>query len=260
MNKALIFFAFTLISLNTFSEVLTLEGQYQNKNVYVSNAVAGSGVGFCAYEIRVNGMITTDEVNSSAFEIDLAVLGIKTGDPVIIQIFHKDGCAPKVLNPTVLKPMPTFETIDIKVSNSGLLEWTTQNESGELPYIVEQYKWNKWIKVGEVQGIGTPEKHTYRYQLILTSGVNKFRVTQRGNLGKVVHSPSVEMVTEIEKVSFKHIKEQDKISFSKDTHYEIYDKYGQARVKGFGKEASLVSLKSDEYYLCFDNSVETIQK
>lgn len=260
MNKLIFFLALISVNINAFSEVLTLEGQYQNKNVYVSNTVASSGVGFCAYEIRVNGMITTDEVNSSAFEIDLTVLGIKTGDPVIIQIFHRDGCAPKVLNPTVLKPMPTFETLDIKVSASGLLEWTTQNESGELPYIVEQYKWNKWIKVGEVQGIGTPDKHTYQFQLILTSGVNKFRVTQRGNLGKVLHSPPVELITNLEKVNFNYIAEQDKVFFSKETHYEVYDKYGQARVKGFGKEANLATLKSDEYYICFDNSVETINK
>ena len=145
--------------LNTFvnSATLVVEGKYQNKNVFVQNAIGNSGVGFCAQEIKVNGKVTTDETNSSAFEIDLASLQLKYGESVTIEIIHKDGCTPKVLNMDDLKPKPSFEVLTINVSPAGLLKWTTKNESGSLPYIIEQFKWNKWIPIGEVDGIGTSD-------------------------------------------------------------------------------------------------------
>ena len=45
--------------LNGFvnSASLVIEGKYQNKNVFVQNAIGNSGVGFCAQEIKVNGKI-----------------------------------------------------------------------------------------------------------------------------------------------------------------------------------------------------------
>ena len=55
------------------AEELVVKGTYQGENIYVKNPFAPSGVGFCAYEVTVNGTITTDEINSSAFEIDLSI-------------------------------------------------------------------------------------------------------------------------------------------------------------------------------------------
>ncbi|MGZ3921337.1 MAG: hypothetical protein ACXVC7_13640, partial [Bacteroidia bacterium] len=120
------------------SATLVVEGKYQNKNVFVQNAFNNNGVGFCAQEIKVNGKITTDETNSSAFEIDLASLQLKYGENVTIEIVHKDGCTPKVLNMEDLKPKPTFEVLTMNVSPAGLLKWSTKNETGALPYIIEQ--------------------------------------------------------------------------------------------------------------------------
>src|SRR5688572_15709655 len=130
---------FSLVN-SGFSATLLVEGKYQNKNVYVQNFFGGSGVGFCAFEVKVNGNITTDEVNSSAFEIDLASLKLKYGERVVIEIMHKDGCQPKVLNMEDLKPKPSFEVLTMNISSNGLLEWKTKNETGALPYIIEQFK------------------------------------------------------------------------------------------------------------------------
>ena len=51
--------------------VIILEGNYQGKNLYIQNPFGSNGVGFCVSEVKVNGNITTDEINSSAFEIDM---------------------------------------------------------------------------------------------------------------------------------------------------------------------------------------------
>ena len=69
--------------------IMILEGKYQNKNIYVSNAFGSPGYGYCTYEIRVNGDLITDRVNSGAFEIDLNNFKFDLGDAVIIEIRHR---------------------------------------------------------------------------------------------------------------------------------------------------------------------------
>ena len=262
MKKLLMISCIALFGANVKAEnrVLVIEGQYQNKNLYVSNAVSSSGIGFCAYEVRVNGKVTTDELNSSAFEIDLSLLQIRQGDNVTIQIFHKEGCVPKVLNSSVLKPQPTFETKSITLSETGLLKWTTSNETGSLPYEIEQFKWNKWVKVGEVQGVGTASENSYEFQVTLVSGNNKFRVIQKGNLGKIQKSNTVEINSSLTKPDFDVDNKKDMVAFNRETSYEIYDQYGQVRKRGYGNNIDMANLPDGEYYLSYDNYVETIKK
>src|SRR5688572_29323017 len=72
MKKSLFLAVFFFPATSFLAGTIVIDGQYQDKNIYVQNSVSSSGVGFCAYEVRVNGQITNDEINSSAFEIDLA--------------------------------------------------------------------------------------------------------------------------------------------------------------------------------------------
>src|SRR2546430_1080066 len=116
LNTALFFASCFLCSAFMSSNVLLLEGRYQNKNLYIQNALGASGVGFCAYEVKVNGQVTTDETQSTAFEIDLSSFKLEMGEKVTIEIIHKEDCKPKVLNPEVLKPKPTFEVDNISVN------------------------------------------------------------------------------------------------------------------------------------------------
>src|SRR3972149_3823420 len=96
---------FMLFYLFSHAGVIIVEGKYQNKNIYVQNGYSDAGVGFCAYAVYVNGKLTNDEVNATAFEIDLEQLHLKYGQEVTIKIFHKEGCnPPRVPNPDALKP------------------------------------------------------------------------------------------------------------------------------------------------------------
>src|ERR1700741_1848779 len=130
--------------------VIILEGNYQGKNLYIQNPFGSNGVGFCVSEVKVNGNITTDEINSSAFEIDMKPHKLNIGDKVEIKIFHKEDCKPKVLNAEVLKPKSTYEVISMNVDKDGTFTWSTKSETGKLAFAVEQFRWNKWVKVGEV--------------------------------------------------------------------------------------------------------------
>ena len=78
------------------------------------------------------------------------------------------------------KVMATFEIQSFKISKDGMVSWTAKNESGSLPYIVEQYIFDKWVTVAKVNGIGSPTPNSYSVPVILNSGENKFRVKQKG--------------------------------------------------------------------------------
>lgn len=261
MKKKFLSLAIMLISLGSaFGGVIILEGKYQDKNLFVQNGFAANGVGFCTYEVTINGNVSTDEINSSAFEIDFTAFQIKPGTSVTIEIKHKDGCMPKVLNPEVLKPKPTFEIINININKSGLLSWSTKNEMGSIPYIVEQFRWNKWIPVAEIQGTGKMDKNNYSFQTSGHSGENKFRVKQIGVGEASKMSNAVTFLSTIGKPSYLINRSSGDIEFSEETMYEVYDAYGILTKRGYGKDLKVNNLEKGNYYLCYDNTMTDFKK
>ncbi len=240
--------------------VLIVEGKYQNKNLFVQNGFGGSGIGYCAFQVRVNGQVTTDEVNSTAFEVDLMAFKLQMGDKVVIEIEHKEGCQPRILNPDALKPSPTYEITSISITTDGLLKWKAKNEGGALPYVVEQYKWNKWVYAGEVPGVGTPEENSYSFRVNAHSGENKYRLKQIGSGYNPRLSMNVSYSSLMEKPNYQVTQDGKEIRFSTETAYEVYDYYGSVVKKGYEKSIDLENLKRGKYFLCYDNAVTEIEK
>lgn len=259
--RLLLALLFGLSASLSFAGNIVLEGNYQGKNLYVRNPFAGSGVGFCTYEVTVNGSVTTDEWNSSAFEIDLSIHNLDLGDHIVVVIKHKDDCAPKVLNPEVLNPKSTFETESTSVSNDGVLNWSTKNEAGVLTYIVEQFRWNKWVYVGEVEGAGrTGTVNKYNFKITPHSGENKFRVKQVDYTGVPRYSPTATYQSSVAKVDFNPKKVEDNIEFTSETMYEVFDIHGNIVKKGYSSKIDATNLKKGLYYLNYDNSTEGFMK
>lgn len=261
MKKIIIVFALIIaVSSRLFAAEIVLDGNYQGKNLYVQNPFASSGVGFCAFEVTVNGEITTDEINSSAFEIDFDNFQLPIGTPVVVKIKHKDNCKPKVLNPEVLKPRSTFKTVSIKVENGNMLKWVTQEEMSKLPYTIEQYRWNKWVKVGEVEGKGSMGNNEYEYKIAPHSGANKFRVKQVDFSKEPRYSNEVQVKSDVPEVSFTVDNSVTKLSFSQETMYEIYNEFGNVVKKGFGSEVDVSNLPKGIYYFNYDNKTDQFVK
>jgi hypothetical protein len=248
---------FNVVTANT----IVLEGKYMNKNLFIQNSISDEGVGYCAYEIVINGHVTTDEVTSATIEVDFSALPIEPGAPVVVEIKHKNNCAPKVLNPEVLKPQPSFEMVDFKISENGLLNWTTINENESIPFIVEQYRWNKWVKVGQVNGKGKMKgTNSYFFQSVPHSGQNKFRVKQEGFGGMEKRSESATFQFNINPISHKTGSNKHQIVFSGETLFEIYDQFGSVMKYGYGKEVNIENLRNGKYFLCYDNTVSELTK
>ncbi len=248
-----------MIPAISFPAELELEGTFQGENLYVKNPFASTGVGFCVYEVTVNGVTTTDEINSSAFEVDFAVFRFTPGDAVRVNIRYKEGCKPSIINPEVIAPRATFKTADISMDNDEL-SWVTTNEAGSLRFVIEQFRWNKWVKVGEVQGVGTPGKHNYNFTVRLHSGENRFRVKQSDYRRQQQFSPEVTVLSDKPEVILASEKVGDEIIFSAPTLFEIYDSYGRIVFKGYGEKAGMKGLNSGTYYLNYGNKMTRITK
>jgi hypothetical protein len=252
-------FLFTCATAQT--NVIVMEGNYQGKVLFVQNPFGPGGVGFCVTEVRVNDNITTDELTSSAFEIDLKAHKLSIGDRVEIKIFHKDGCKPKVLNPEVLKPKSTFEVLSINADKDGNFRWSTRGESGKLAFAVEQFRWNKWVKVGEVDGMGKPSSNEYSFKVAPHSGKNQVRVRQTDFSGQSRFSKTVDFTSELPEVEFAPVKVSKDINFyvqggdakAAETMYEIYDQYGNVVKKGYGNKVDVSNLPKGGYFLNYDN-------
>ncbi len=262
MKRLSLILLMCFLSLYSWSDEikkLVIDGVYQLKNLYVQNYYSGS-VGFCAVEVKVNGNITTDEINSSAFEIDLTALNLNYGEKILVEIYHKKDCTPKILNIEDVRPMPTFVILAAHGSSDGLITWITEDENGPLPYIIEQFKWNKWIPVGEVIGKGTPERHTYTFKAFLTSGENKFRIKQVGFNNTVRYSNDIIIKSSKSKPNFVMSRDKKEIQFSDETMFEIYDVYGNIIKRGFGINVDISNIPKGTYYLCYDKDVAEFKR
>lgn len=260
MKKLIILFFAAVTFSFAFGGEIKLDGIYQGKNLFVQNPFTASGVGFCVIEVLVNGKMSTDEINSSAFEIDLSVYQLQIGDKISIIVKHKENCTPKILNPEVLKPKSTFKVSAINVEKDGTIKWATTGESGKLDFVVEQFRWNKWVKIGVVEGKGSTGTNNYSIKSYPHSGENKFRVKQTDGSGKPRFSDEVKFRSMSPPVSFSPKKAENEITFSNETMYEIYDSFGNIVLKGNGLKVDVIKLKKGDYFLNFDSQMSDFKK
>lgn len=262
-------YIFSLISFlftsSSFGSMLSVEGVYQGKNVYVQNPVSSDGFGYCASKVTVNGDIVPSNIGNGDFEINLSDLNISIGEPLFIVIEHEEGCKPLIINPEVLLPRSTFLISKLDVQTNGKLLWETTKEQGKLPFFIEQFRWNKWVTVGEVQGIGTAGSHQYEFFVSPHSGVNIVRVVQIDHSGLKRPSKEAKFKSVIPKVSKNPTKVKDIIHFTAnnkpiETRFEIFDAYGNIIKKGVGTSVNCKSLGRGAYYINFDNTNEKFIK
>jgi hypothetical protein len=158
------------------------------------------------------------------------------------------------------KIISTFVIQSFKISKDGMISWTAVNEHGSLPYIVEQYIFDKWVKVGEVGGIGSPAPNSYSVPVILSSGENKFRVRQKGYDKISRFSDAVTYYSKKEPVTYSITEHNQRVTFSSDTYFIIYNPYGAITKQGYGSYADISNYAKGYYCLIYDNKLGGFEK
>lgn len=150
----------------------------------------------------------------------------------------------------------TCKLVEVTISNDGTLNWTTQNEKSSKVFEIHQFRWNRWVKVGEIDGHGAPSITRYQFKIIPHSGENQIRVmlVNESYLSRIVKFNSL-----VPKIKYTIDKKTEEIKFTYDTMYEIIDTEGSLLKRGFGPSVSYKNMPEGKYILNWDNSNTNIK-
>lgn len=249
------FFLFIIIGKSAFSQsVLQLEGTYYGKNLYVQNPMLDDGSSFCIDSVIVNGARISMDIEGAAIELPLDSLNIEVGSTLFIKLYHDSTCRPLVLNVNIRPPYKKFDLDTITLATSGLLEWSSSCTT-EHYYIVQQYRWNRWVKLDQKAGIISDSLNNYSYKSELHSGENEIRVKTvlRSNPNRGIFNV-VKVESPKQLVTAKYHRQLNYVQFSGATSYEIYDAYGTVLSTGRSSSINLSEFQNGLYFINYDVS------
>ncbi len=258
--RKLFLIAFLLSSFYLgFNQQIELQGQYNGENLYILNSTDKEGE-FCVNGISVNGGKTNDEFNSSSFEIDLSQLDLGIGTPLKVILSHKPGCIPKVINPEAIKLQNNFTYKSLTISRKGILTWAIAGDAGDEPFEIQQFRWKKWIVVGEVDLSDSVTLNKYFFEVPAHYGQNLFRICQTDKHGNIFCSAEKKYRTIVSEILLLSDKVGDELEFSSETFYEIYSEDGEFLKSGNESEVDVSELSKGNYWVHYDNKTEKFLK
>lgn len=154
----------------------------------------------------------------------------------------------------------TFSIASMHVSKDGMLHWTSTSEDGSLTYIVEQYIFDRWVKVAAIEGVGTSNANSYSCPVVFHNGENKFRVRQRGADKISRYSNAVSHQFKTDEVNYQIVNHNQLIEFSAETYYMIYNPYGEIIDHGYATTINISDYEKGRYCLVYDNKLDIFDK
>lgn len=252
-----IFIFFNYIALAQ-KDSLVLEGKYYETNVYIYNPKLDDK--FSIYEIVVNKDTIREELNSNAVEVDFQLLGLDLEDAVHMVILFDSMHPPLVINPEALYSPQRFKFSKPRI-RKDVMSWRVYGDVSDYPIEIQQYKWNVWRTVSEVDPLDTVENNYYSAQIVPHSGVNKFRLKTININDEVVFSKEINYRSPyIKPVVIRNYKPENELEFSAETEYEIYNLKGEKVKSGLERYVDVSGLEPGEYWVNYDNQTEKIKK
>ena len=233
---------------------LEIEGRYQGKNLFIRNPILiyrTDASQYCIDSVKVNGILCERSFENYAFELKLDSFNLELAEDVKIVFYHKENCKPNV----ILTEHGTKTPIDfakMNLDSTGMYTWTATSTLKEWVFDIEQFKWNKWVKLGEVTGAKSLKPVDYQYQAALHSGENKLRVKYVQKDGRPRYSFTSKTVSTVGKVEFARDNKLETVNFSDTTAFEIYDELGTKVTKGVGISVDVSTYDANKYYLHYD--------
>lgn len=259
LYSILCFFFLSTIVVNA-QDTIVLQGHYFGKNLYVLNSSIGKDTIYCIKKILVNGQISKDELHSNSLETDFSLMGIQSGANVKILIIHDASCTPIIINPEVLQPQSTFAFVSAKVDKNGKLIWQVKGDLYSA-FTVEQFRWKKWITLGEVDITDTLKKNIYDFEFKSHFGPMQFRISHTDEKGNLVYSKLIKYRSAAAKEIFlAATKVTNDIPFTGETAYEVFDEKGNFILDGYGTSINITDLAKGKYWINYDNKTEMVTK
>jgi hypothetical protein len=125
---------------------------------------------------------------------------------------------------------------------------------------IEQYRWEKWVRVGTVNSKDSISLNTYSCKIIPHYGKNLFRVKLVDPKGNITYSNPVKLQSKTPEVMLVKTTVETSIEFTGETLYQIYDEKGIRLLNGSGSNVDVSSLMAGKYWVNYDNKTELIKK
>jgi hypothetical protein len=261
MIQRILILLFIVITNTLYSQVdtISISGMYYGTNVYVYNpSVADS---FSIQKIIVNKDTISEELTTNGIEIDLGSYNLDEGARVNIMVLYKSSFAPVIVNPEALMPPIKFRISKPVYTKNDELQWQVRGVPGDYPIVVEQYKWNQWKNVAEVDPIDTVANNIYKIPIRPHSGKNIYRVKSINIKGEEVRSRDLIFnASNHVSIYIQNKKFTDEITLSAKTEYEIYDMESNLLLSGYDRYIKIDKLPKGKYLLFFDNQIQEFKK
>lgn len=246
----LLLLIFFLTSVNVINAQVLIEGRYLGTNLYIQNPWDENDE-FCIDSVFVNGTKYSEELETAAFQIKLDSLGFSLDDPLKVNIYHKNGCKPSVLN-----QITQYRHVDINITDVNIVNDTIYwNASKEVAghFYVQVYRWNKWLTLDSIQKHLRESAFKYALTNDLHTGDNTIRIRSVNVLNRYTYSETIKYNSNVEEVTYSIDNKSNLIVFSRITRFEIFDQYGLKVLDGKGASVNLNQLPNKTYYLNLDN-------
>ncbi len=234
---------------------LVFEGVYKGQNLYLQNPHEGK-LAYCITGITINGTSLGAIPQSTAFELDLSFL--KEGSKVEVRIHHKDGCEPKLVNPTAIAAEDSFGFLSLYVDANRLL-WEAFGERKWGKYFILKLEDGEWVSEKMVPAKGQDGQQAYVEIPRHNSGANHYRIKYLEASGKTFFSSEITYQA-AGKASFYPRRVNTVLSFSRAVQYEIIDQHGKTVRTGSGLSVDCRQLPAGAYTLLFDGQKDMFLK
>jgi len=161
---------------------------------------------------------------------------------------------PPAINAQSWIDKPVFKNINI--GSNDTISWTVEKDADSAVYILEEYRWERWIKIAEVPSKGNGEnEYTCKNDTIC----DLYNIRIRLKSDRNIHSRLVQH-KEQRAVTFRQGLKDGVLEMSCVTRYEVLDAYSN-RVRSGCSEKILVSkLKRGIYYVNYGNEMSKFIK
>ena len=255
---------FVLISLIVFPSFATVDnmqvsGYYFGENLIIINPMIGDR--YAVESVKVNNIVTEDEINSSVFEIDFEALELKVGSRVEVLISYVVSSEkPVVYNPEVLEPESnfSFNTCDFD-RKEQTISWSIEGSPGEEAFEIEQYRWEKWVRIGMVEPGDSVSYNNYIKKVDAHSGKNLYRVKIIDSQGMINYSPSMKYLSREEPVVITNKKYDEEVLFSATTMFQLYDEKRILVRAGVSDKIVVSDLEGGKYWVNYGIQTELIK-